>query len=183
MSTIIDSMHDGVTVIDERGQVLQRNPAGAEMIRSAPDAHNNVMDSKFAMTVDGQPRCAPADFPWVRAFKGENVIAQDMVLVFDDGSPNRTLSVSARRLPTVTEDGLRQAVVIYHDVTDDRAQRSELESFARVVAHDLLGPARRGRRVDRDARPRPGREADPDHGRGSPQAGADPDRRRRACAS
>ncbi len=83
---------------------------------------------------------SPEDFPWARAFKGENVIAQDMVLVFDDGSPNRTLSVSARRLPTVTEDGLRQVVVIYHDVTDDREQRSELESFARVVAHDLLGP-------------------------------------------
>jgi signal transduction histidine kinase len=40
----------------------------------------------------------------------------------------------------VTEDGLRQVVMIYHDVTDDREQRSELESFARVVAHDLLGP-------------------------------------------
>lgn len=139
MSMIIDTMHDGVTVIDERGQVRQRNPAGAEMIRSAPDQHNHVMDSKFAMTVDGQPM-SPEDFPWARAFKGENVIARDMVLVFDDGSPNRTLSVSARRLPTVTENGLRQVVMIYHDVTDDREQRSELESFARVVAHDLLGP-------------------------------------------
>ncbi len=139
MSMIIDTMHDGVTVIDERGQVRQRNPAGAEMIRSAPDQHNHVMDSKFAMTVDGQAM-APEDYPWVRAFKGENVIALDMVLVFDDGSPNRTLSVSARRLPAVTEDGLRQVVMIYHDVTDDREQRSELESFARVVAHDLLGP-------------------------------------------
>ena len=30
--------------------------------------------------------------------------------------------------------------MIYHDVTADRAQRSALESFAGVVAHDLLGP-------------------------------------------
>ena len=37
-------------------------------------------------------------------------------------------------------NGLQQAVMIYHDVTTDRAQRSELESFAGVVAHDLLGP-------------------------------------------
>ena len=35
---------------------------------------------------------------------------------------------------------MRQAVVIYHDVTTDRAQRTALESFAGVVAHDLLGP-------------------------------------------
>ena len=140
MSTIIDSMHDGVTVIDERGQVLQRNPAGAEMIRSAPDPLNHVMDSKFALTVDGRPRWRRRTTPGCGPSQGENVVDQDMVLVFDDGSPNRTLSVSARRLPAVTEDGLRQAVLIYHDVTEDRAQRSELESFARVVAHDLLGP-------------------------------------------
>ena len=37
-------------------------------------------------------------------------------------------------------NGHQPAVVIYHDVTADRAQRSELESFAGVVAHDLLGP-------------------------------------------
>ena len=30
--------------------------------------------------------------------------------------------------------------MIYHDVTTDRAQRSALESFAGVVAHDLRGP-------------------------------------------
>ncbi len=33
LSAIIDTMHDGLTVIDETGQVLRRNPAGAEMVR------------------------------------------------------------------------------------------------------------------------------------------------------
>jgi signal transduction histidine kinase len=139
MSTIVDSMHDGVTVLDENGQVLKRNPAGAEMVRSPIDTLLDVMDSKFAMTTGGQPM-SPKDFPWVRAFAGENVVDQDMVLVFEDGSPNRTLAVSARELPTPDGEGPRQAVLIYHDVTKDRAQRSALESFAAVVAHDLLGP-------------------------------------------
>ncbi len=51
MSTIIDSMHDGVSLVDERGQVVRRNPAGAAMVRAhepAPSTH--VRDSKFAMT-------------------------------------------------------------------------------------------------------------------------------------
>ncbi len=141
LSTIIDSMHDGLSVIDEDGEVLRRNPAGAEMIRTEPDSLNNVRESPFKiMGGDGQV-LGPADYPWVRATtKGENVVDQDIVLVFDDGSPSRTLAVSARRLPTLNERGKRQAVVIYHDVTTDRAQRSALESFARVVAHDLRGP-------------------------------------------
>ncbi|MET0998941.1 MAG: ATP-binding protein [Marmoricola sp.] len=139
LSAIIDGMHDGVTVLNEDGQVQQRNPAGAEMIRSTTDALDGIMDSKFALTVDGQPM-PPEDYPWVRAFAGDTVVDQDMVLVFEDGSPNRTLSVSATTLPSLDGDGRRQAVLIYHDVTKDRAQRSALESFAGVVAHDLLGP-------------------------------------------
>jgi signal transduction histidine kinase/integral membrane sensor domain MASE1 len=139
MSTIIDSMHDGVTVLNEKGQVLTRNPAGAGAIRTTTDSLTHVMDAKTALTTEGEPM-RPEDFPWARAFAGENVVDQDMVLVFDDGSPDRTLAVSARRLPSLDPDGLRQAVLIYHDVTKDRAQRSALESFAGVVAHDLLGP-------------------------------------------
>jgi signal transduction histidine kinase len=140
MSTIIDSMHDGVTLVDERGQVIKRNPAGAEMVRTSPDALNNVRDSGFTMTTTDGRRIAGSDLPWVRAMAGENVEDQDITLVFDDGSPSRTLAVSARRLPSLDGQRVRQAVVIYHDVTADRAQRSALESFARVVAHDLLGP-------------------------------------------
>ena len=139
MSTIIDSMHDGVTVLEEGGQVLKRNPAGAEIIRSTTDSPLGVMAGKFALTTDGQPM-PPEEYPWVRAFAGENVVDQDMVLIFHDGSPSRTVAVSARLLPSLDGDGPSQAVLIYHDVTQERAQRSELESFAAVVAHDLLGP-------------------------------------------
>ncbi len=139
MSTIIDSMHDGVTVLEEDGQVLKRNPAGAEIIRSTTDARQSVTDAKFALTVDGRPM-RPEEYPWVRAFAGENVVDQDLVLVFDDGSPSRTVAVNAQLLPSLDGGGPSQAVLIYHDVTQERAQRSELESFAAVVAHDLLGP-------------------------------------------
>jgi signal transduction histidine kinase len=140
MSTIIDSMHDGVSVIDERGQVVLRNPAGAAMVQGHPTAPSSTGDYRFVMqTLDGR-ELSGQDFPWARAMVGEDVADEDTVVVFDDGTPSRTFSVSARRLPSSNEDGLQQAVVIYHDVTTDRAQRSELESFAGVVAHDLLGP-------------------------------------------
>jgi signal transduction histidine kinase len=140
MSTIIDSMHDGVSLIDERGQVVRRNPAGAELVRTRADSLNHVRESRFHLkTVDGRV-ISYQDFPWARAMAGDDVVDEDVVVVFDDGSPSRTLAVSARRLPSLNGNGLRHAVVIYHDVTADRAQRSELESFAGVVAHDLLGP-------------------------------------------
>ncbi len=140
LSAIIDTMHDGLSVIDETGQVLRRNPAGAEMLRTDADRLDNISESQFTITNSDGSRLPAADYPWMRAIEGENVVNQDIVLAFDDGSPSRTLAVSARRLPTLDDRGLRQAVVIYHDVTTDRAQRTALESFARVVAHDLRGP-------------------------------------------
>ena len=139
LSAIIDTMHDGVTLIDESGQVLRRNPAGAELVRTETDRLNNIGEWHFTMTTHDGRALREDEYPWVRAIAGENVVDQDIVIVFADGSPSRTLAVSARRLPT-REGGKRQAVMVYHDVTSDRAQRTALESFARVVAHDLRGP-------------------------------------------
>ena len=81
-----------------------------------------------------------SELPFSRALSEGEVEDVDLVVSFDDGGPDKSLSVSARRLPSRDEHGLAQVVVIYHDVTADRAQRSALESFAGVVAHDLLGP-------------------------------------------
>ena len=140
MSTIIDSMHDGVSVIDERGRVVLRNAAGAAMVQGHPTAPSHTGDYRFVMQrLDGR-ELSGQDLPWARAMVGDDVADEDIVIVFDDGTPSRTFSVSARRLPSMNGTGHQQAVVIYHDVTADRAQRSELESFAGVVAHDLLGP-------------------------------------------
>jgi hypothetical protein len=47
---------------------------------------------------------------------------------------------ASRFLLPGTGDGRRQAVVVFHDVTDDRRHRDELTSFVAVVAHDLLNP-------------------------------------------
>ena len=140
MSTIIDSMHDGVSVIDERGQVVRRNPAGAAMVQGHTTAPAHTAEYRFVMQrLDGR-ELSGQEAPWARALAGRDVTDEDVVIVFDDGTPSRTFSVSARRLPSRNGNGLKQAVVIYHDVTTDRAQRSKLESFAGVVAHDLLGP-------------------------------------------
>ncbi len=140
MAAIIDTMHDGLSLIDQSGEVLMRNPAGAGLVRAERDLPADLRESPFTMLTPEGRVLRGRDYPWVRAVQGEDVVEQDIVLVFDDGSPSRTLAVSARRLPTLDDSGLTQAVVIYHDVTQDRAHRTSLESFAQVVAHDLRGP-------------------------------------------
>jgi signal transduction histidine kinase len=140
LSTIIEAMHDGVSLVDESGQVVLRNTAGAQLARHEIGATNHVSESGFTMATPDGRELAPEEYPWARAFAGVPLVEQDMVLVFDDGSPSRTLAMTAHLLPHRDDGQLDQALVIYHDVTTDRAQRTALESFAGVAAHDLSGP-------------------------------------------
>ncbi len=63
MSTIIDSMHDGVSVIDERGRVVLRNPAGAAMVQGHRTAPSHTGDYRFVMRTARRPRAVRAGLP------------------------------------------------------------------------------------------------------------------------
>lgn len=138
LSAILDSMHDGLSMVDRDGAVLMRNEAGAYMAHAEGSRDTRV--SQYVMTDPDGRELTRADLPQSRVFDTDGVISQDVVLRFVDGSPARTLSISGRRLPPETAGDLERAVLVYHDVTDDREQRTSLESFAAVVAHDLRAP-------------------------------------------
>ena len=139
MSAVIESMTDGLTLVDGSGNVLMRNTAGASIAHARSGRDTRV--SQYVMTDTSGRELKHDELPHIRIFASEeDVITQDVVLRFVDRSPSRTLSISVRKLPASDGGVPDRAVLVYHDVTADRAQRSALESFAGVVAHDLLGP-------------------------------------------
>ena len=139
MSAVIESMTDGLTLVDGTGRVLMRNTAGASIAHAKSGSDTRV--SQYVMTDTAGRELSHDQLPQIRIFASEeDVITQDVVLRFVDRSPSRTLSISVRKLPASDGGTPDRAVLVYHDVTADRAQRSALESFAGVVAHDLLGP-------------------------------------------
>lgn len=140
LRTVIDSMHEGLTVIDQDGLVHLQNPAGEELLHQSLGRDERVADSCAELRSPDGRVLQLEDLPFVRALQGEQVVGDEVHLVVPDRPPARVLSVSAQRLPFATDAGVPQAVVIYHDVTAARAQRQALESFARVLAHDLKGP-------------------------------------------
>jgi signal transduction histidine kinase/GGDEF domain-containing protein len=140
LSTIVDSMSDGLTVVDERGRVLLRNPAVRDLMGGAVTDTDELAKPGFygLFHLDGTPLGA-AEMPHRRAIAGLDVRDLD-VLVRNAGLPDgRILRVSSTALPG-ERDGRRYAVTVFHDVTAERRHRDELASFAGVVAHDLLNP-------------------------------------------
>ncbi len=140
MTAIVDSMTEGVTVVDEQGRLLLRNPAVRRLVGGVVSISGEMAQPDFygLFRPDGSP-LAPDEMPYRRAFAGTDVRGMDL-LVRNPGVPEgRLLSVSSALLPGDL-NGTRCAVTVFHDVTAERRHRAELATFAGVVAHDLLNP-------------------------------------------
>lgn len=138
VTTIVDTMTDGVTVIDANGTMVLRNPAAQTLLgdpRRDADGHIDV-DAYGLRHADGSP-ITPEESPLELARTGSSLDKVDVVLRNPQAGGVRQMEVSARPLPG-TDPPL--VVVLFHDVTAERRERDELASFAGVVAHDLLNP-------------------------------------------
>ncbi|MFI1996278.1 diguanylate cyclase domain-containing protein [Actinoplanes sp. NPDC020271] len=140
MNAIVDSMAEGVTVVDEPGRFLLRNAAVRRLVGGVVSPSDRMARPDFygLFHPDGRP-LAPDEMPYRRALAGTHVRSMD-IMVRNPGVPEgRILNVNSTALPD-GEDGTRCAVTVFHDVTAERRHRQELASFAGVVAHDLQNP-------------------------------------------
>ncbi|MER7280223.1 ATP-binding protein [Dactylosporangium sp. NPDC000244] len=140
MTTIVNSMNEGVSVVRPDHSWIMRNPAAVALMGGVTSGDGTVArpDHYGLFHPDGTP-LPPGEMAHIQALGGHDVRGQE-VLIRNAGVPEgRILQVSATRLPSdETDEG--GAVVVFHDVTAERRHRDELSSFAGVVAHDLLNP-------------------------------------------
>jgi diguanylate cyclase (GGDEF)-like protein len=140
MNAIINAMAEGLTVIDEQGRLLLRNPASRDLLGGVVSTSGTfARPGHYGLFhPDGTPLGAD-DMPHRRALAGEDVAGVD-ILVRNAGVPDgRVISVSSTALVGLFDTG-RCAVTVFHDVTAARRHRDELSAFAGVIAHDLLNP-------------------------------------------
>ncbi|MFW6775142.1 sensor histidine kinase [Nocardioides sp. CPCC 205120] len=129
LRTIIDTMHEGVLVVEGDGEVVLRNPAAGTL---------RPGDEAFSVR-DAAGRVLPVDqMPYRRALEGEDVRGS-YVLRPPAEEADLFIEVAATPLPRSTDLPPR-AVLVVRDVTQQELQRRELTAFAGVVAHDLKNP-------------------------------------------
>jgi PAS domain S-box-containing protein len=127
LAAIVDSMTDGVSVIDAQGRVVMRNDATANILGGT--------------TTDIGNYCTPLsdeESAYARVIAGEQVVCQDIPVRHKGTADERIVTVTATRV--AGEDDRPWAVLVLHDVTAERRHRDELAGFAGVVAHDLQSP-------------------------------------------
>ena len=132
LGTIVDSLHDGLAVVDADGQILLRNPAGVALMGAVDTGATETWSTAGhgLFHPDGAP-VVREELPYVQALAGHPVHDVDLV-VRNDGVPQgRVLSFSATALPSGGVQGARPVVVLFRDITQrHRAEQALATALA-----------------------------------------------------
>jgi signal transduction histidine kinase len=127
LNAVVNSMAEGLIVVDDSGRWLLRNPAASRVGGLADDLRALMSSS------EGEPD------PLTLALTGETVRDRELEVVGPKGQ-GRILAVSSTPLPPDPATGRARALLIFRDATIEHARRVDLTAFADVVAHDLRNP-------------------------------------------
>jgi PAS domain-containing protein len=130
LGTVVDTMTEGVRVVDAQGRVVVRNPTARRLLTGTAaelDLTDGTSDLAGLSLPDGGP-VPEEELPFRRALAGEEVRDLDL-LVRVPGSPEpRVVTFSSSRIPDRAGGGV---VTVLRDVT---AERAELRRAAQVQA-------------------------------------------------
>ncbi|XVU22291.1 ATP-binding protein [Actinoplanes sp. CA-054009] len=140
LGAIMNSIGDGVGVVDEHGSFLLHNPAARQLLGGMDDASGpDTWQQHYGIyRPDGRTEFPLAELPLMRALRGEPSDGVEMIIRNPRRPEGILLSVDGR--PLHTSAGQRGAVAVFHDITELRRYENDLAVFAGVVAHDLKAP-------------------------------------------
>ncbi|SDT80229.1 ATP-binding protein [Actinoplanes derwentensis] len=122
---IIDSMADGLAVIDADGRVLVRNAAAVRLLGGRTSPGDQVTDASYygLFHPDGSPM-ANHETAYARIIAGEEHAVGEMLVRNPEVPDGRIVTVTGTRL---TDDhGAVRAVMLVRDVTVERRHRDQL---------------------------------------------------------
>jgi signal transduction histidine kinase len=141
LDAVLESMKEGVVVVEEGGRLLVHNSASRELaglVDAVPD-HVREAGAYGLFHPNGLP-LRDEEMANVRALAGETVAPFDVHVRTPEIPEGRVLEISGQPLVSDDPSSPLRAMVNLRDVTLDRQHRDTLASFAGVVAHDLFNP-------------------------------------------
>lgn len=150
LDQVLESMGEGVIVIDQESRFEFFNPAAEEMLGVGPteERPNRWPEIYGTYAADEWTLLSPDQLPLIRALRGEKV-DNAMVFIRNAAVPEgRHVSVTARPLPS-QDDKPSGALAVFRDVTSQKRSeeglRKSSEELERRVVERTLSLARANR--------------------------------------
>jgi PAS domain S-box-containing protein len=145
LSSILDSMNEGVVVADAEGKFMLFNPAAERFLgRGSVDADSTKWTEEYGVFEPDQVTPLVHDkLPLIRALRGETLEFTDLVIRPKGGAAARILAGTAG--PMLDEIGRpRGGVIILRDVTHTRAAERRFQSLLESAPDALVIVDQRG---------------------------------------
>ena len=132
LNTVVNSISEGLIVVDRNGRYLLSNPAMERMIGMyRPDSDLSQRSEVYGLYYPDRTTLIPSDqLPLARALHGESVDLFDVFVRNEKRPEGVLLSTSARPLYDVHGE-LRGGVVVFRDITRLMATQWQLKETAR----------------------------------------------------
>jgi signal transduction histidine kinase len=138
LAAVMNSISDGVGVVDEHGNFLLHNPAAKDLLGLSEDVDGpqNWQEHYGIFRPDGMTPFPAAELPLVRALSGDATDGVEMIVRNGSRPAGVWLSVSGR--PLDPSAGQRGAVAVFHDITARKQIETERAEVAERMQADLL---------------------------------------------
>ncbi len=149
LSSILDTIADGVAAVGRDGQFTHWNSAATALVGiGVIDTEARAPADRRLYSADGTTPVAADDMPLVRALRGERVDNADLLMRRVDALDSVWLSVNAR--PSLDErHQISGAVAVFRDITQQKKAQAQLMVSDRMasvgilaagVAHEINNP-------------------------------------------
>lgn len=120
----LDTLAEGLLVLDEKGRIVLANQAFANIVGVPPDELADTQASALSWVVDTQ---SEEEFPWTQAIHKSEMQTQQKLRYKLENGRQRIFSVNAA--PLGKERSQRGALATFRDVTHVEEHRAELEKM------------------------------------------------------
>ena len=137
---LIQSIADGVIVVDTEGKITLMNPAAAAMTEwQINDAIGVDAQLVAKMSHEDGEEIRPEDNPFTVVLKQQKHVNQTLLLTGRDGK-SQTVSLVISPVIEPTGNRLFGAVAVMRDISDERAAEKQRADFISTASHEMRTP-------------------------------------------